>query len=48
MGPGNPNDINYRRRAAGNVAMAPAGATAGIVMKRPHKHHAASSAMHRP
>jgi hypothetical protein len=42
MGPGNPNDINYRRRAAGNVAMAPAGATA--IVKRPHKHRSASSA----
>jgi hypothetical protein len=43
MGPGNPNDINYRRRAAGNVAMAPAGATA--IVKRPRKHHSASSAV---
>jgi hypothetical protein len=42
MGPGNPNDINYRRRAAGNVAMAPAGATA--IVKRLHKHRSASSA----
>jgi hypothetical protein len=35
MGPGNPNDINYRRRAAGNVAMAPAGTTAAIAVRRP-------------
>jgi hypothetical protein len=45
MGPGNPNDINYRRRAAGNVAMAPAGATAVIAVKRPRRHRSASSAM---
>jgi hypothetical protein len=44
MGPGNPNDINYRRGAARNVAMAPAGATAAIAVKRPRKHHAASRA----
>ena len=45
MGPGNPNDINYRRRAAGNVALAPAGATALIALKRPRRHRSASSAM---
>jgi hypothetical protein len=45
MGPGNPNDINYRRGADRNVAMTPAGASAGIAVKRPRKHHAASSAM---
>jgi hypothetical protein len=44
MGPGNPNNIDYRRRAASNVAMAPAGATAGIAVKRPRKHRSASSA----
>ena len=45
MGPGNPNDINYRRGAGRNGAMMPAGATVGIAVKRPRKHRAASSAM---
>jgi hypothetical protein len=44
MGPGNPNDINYRRRAAGNVAMAPAG-VAITAVKRPRKHRSTASAM---
>jgi hypothetical protein len=45
MGPGNPNDIHYPRRAVRNAEMAPPG---GIALKRPRKHHAASSAARRP